>query len=301
MSDIGLREDGTVDFDACREAADRIASDGSPTEDALRRRHTEARDHITGLRGLATRRRLSKKYHLQEIERPQARLQVAPGRVPNCSTCTDSCCIAPHAVRLRLADLARLHDAGLGWGAVQASLRSPLPVVDNGGDAGFHRHPVLAMSDAGRCVFLDERDRCSIYAIRPIVCRRYPYRIDDDLQSIAYATGCKSDRADGDTVEVEALADAAVASFNERLADLLVHELDPKAVGELSLDGYLPEAAAAKEPFEAILARAADSATDRDTGPRQAPTEANEAERGGGEAVEGPRSGGDRDLPADAG
>jgi Fe-S-cluster containining protein len=34
---------------------------------------------------------------------------------------------------------------------------------------------VLASGAGGRCIFLDGQDRCSIYPVRPVQCRTYPF------------------------------------------------------------------------------------------------------------------------------
>ncbi|MGD2113208.1 MAG: YkgJ family cysteine cluster protein [Gammaproteobacteria bacterium] len=34
---------------------------------------------------------------------------------------------------------------------------------------------VLASGATGRCIFLDAQDRCSIYTVRPVQCRTYPF------------------------------------------------------------------------------------------------------------------------------
>lgn len=34
---------------------------------------------------------------------------------------------------------------------------------------------VLAAGPGERCIFLDEHDRCRIYAVRPVQCRTYPF------------------------------------------------------------------------------------------------------------------------------
>ena len=252
----GQHEGGTTDFEACRAIAGGAARP-SPTEAAvIEAQRATVQSRLSGLEKIVERWRLSRRYRLTPLARGNLRSNVEPGRVPDCARCTESCCVAPHVVRLRLTDVARLIDAELQWAVVQASLQTRLPIVDADTSDGFHPLPVLAMNENGRCVFLDDDDRCSIYPIRPIVCRRYPYRIAHDLQTIAYATGCRFDRHDGGEAQTEALEAAAIESYNARLADLLLVELAPEAVRALGLERFLPSTSSDGEPFEAVLARA---------------------------------------------
>jgi Fe-S-cluster containining protein len=46
---------------------------------------------------------------------------------------------------------------------------------------------------SGRCVFLNENDRCSIYEIRPLICRFFPFELKDlgeERYAFAYTDEC---------------------------------------------------------------------------------------------------------------
>jgi len=49
---------------------------------------------------------------------------------------------------------------------VQHLARKPYKVVDNGAD-------LIADTDDGYCVFLDQNKKCAIYKDRPVICRLY--------------------------------------------------------------------------------------------------------------------------------
>ncbi len=145
------------------------------------------------------------------------------GLVPICSTCSDHCCKAPHDVFLRLGDVARLRDAGHGSAIVDPPA----------GGLALYAEPTLAKDPNGVCVFFKD-GRCSIYALRPIVCQRFPYFIAPDEKSLAYASTCPS-RAPGNATERQALRDAAIASYEARANDASLVRRDRSALVELGL------------------------------------------------------------------
>ncbi|MCC6809809.1 MAG: YkgJ family cysteine cluster protein [Deltaproteobacteria bacterium] len=148
-------------------------------------------------------------------------------RAPDCARCTDHCCKAPHDVALRLDDVARLIDAG-------------------------HRHAIteeqtLKKNSDGTCVFLDANIRCTIYDDRPLVCRRFPYFVDDRT-TLRYASTCRSH-----TENAAAASDhkaAAIASYNARVDDLVLIRRRTKDLSELGLI-----APSSKDRFEAARRR----------------------------------------------
>jgi Fe-S-cluster containining protein len=166
----------------------------------------------------------------------QARLRDhTGGLVPNCQACTDHCCKAPHDVFLRLSDIARLRDAGHGAAIVP-------PAV---GGLALYAEPTLAKDDYGVCVFFSE-GRCTIYALRPLVCQRFPYFIAPNENTLAYASSCQS-RAPGDGATRGALRDAAIASFDARASDAALVKRARSALVSLGL--------LAVSRFAAVLAK----------------------------------------------
>lgn len=84
-----------------------------------------------------------------------------------CTGCA-RCCIAgnDYFVFLSSDDVERIRgylDLSVGW----FRRRYLVKTVD--GD------PVLAYRDDGRCVFLQNDNRCRIYPVRPLQCKTYPF------------------------------------------------------------------------------------------------------------------------------
>ncbi len=160
-------------------------------------------------------------------------------QIPDCDTCHDHCCKHPHVVPLRLEDIARLKDAGLDTAIVPAE----------GPKANaLYREPTLRRDSRGVCVFLDEHQRCTIYELRPIVCRRFPYYVADDVHALRYAESCRS-RVVGRSDELRA---AAVDSYNQRLSDYLLVQNARSALVRL---GLLEDARNSGEAFRATLTK----------------------------------------------
>jgi Fe-S-cluster containining protein len=148
------------------------------------------------------------------------------GLVPDCARCRDHCCKAPHEVELRLDDVARLRDAGLGH-----ALLYPEP-----GRLALYREPTLAKKPDGTCVFFGADGRCEIYALRPIVCRRFPYAIAQDAKTLSYSTSCRASLP-GDAAMRRDLRAAALDSYNARIFDRMLVRRARRALVALGLIG----------------------------------------------------------------
>jgi Fe-S-cluster containining protein len=51
----------------------------------------------------------------------------------------------------------------------------------------------LKIDDKGRCIFLDKKNQCSIYPIRPLICKIYPYWYNKTSKGIAIVYHDKDD------------------------------------------------------------------------------------------------------------
>jgi Fe-S-cluster containining protein len=244
---------GGLDLEGVRARAERAAEEGSPTEARLR-------EAVHALRARRWRRPLAWWRHRRTVDdRPldPSRLErrAPTGRGPDCGACAERCCTGPHVVSLRLADLARLHDAGLGgcvdtrrptdrlavWGSSPRLMEAEQSRL-------LREFPRLPRPD-GRCVFHDAEGRCAIHPIRPAVCRAYPFQIDEDRRGVRWAGACASAGDDAEALE-RGVRDA-VAHDRSKQDDLLVLALAPELPAALGLGGYAPSG----PDFGAVLAR----------------------------------------------
>lgn len=221
---------------ACREAAARVARH-SPTQAALDATWQTLRETP----------RVAATYAGHALDRHALVLDVEPGVVPDCPACRETCCHGPHLVSLRLADCARLLDAGLdasitrpGRGSREATYESHPDLRQVEQRDAFRRFPVLGQRESGACHFLDADGRCSIYAIRPLACRAFPYRLDDALDRIRMSSGCPTSRRGGSPEAVELLVQATVDLFNAKVRDLLLVEHGRDRLEALGLRRLLP-------------------------------------------------------------
>jgi Fe-S-cluster containining protein len=177
IKQIGLSSDGRVDFSACRQHAEQVCTHEPVAPAPIK---------------------------VEFEHRYDSRI------APDCKSCKESCCVAPHVTTLRLSDVRRLHDAGFGW-AIATLMPHP--------SAKKHtNYPSLKQMD-GRCVFLDDEDRCSIYPIRPWVCRAFPFQVADDGTFIRYASTCGSQRRAKNPLETAHMAESAAASYMQKASD----------------------------------------------------------------------------------
>ncbi len=98
--------------------------------------------------------------------------------IPDCQTCTTSCCVHEDpgsGILLSLRDIAHLVDSGYGdliVGTFTFKKRKGKYTT------AIDRMPRLAKK-RGNCVFYDPATkRCVEYGVRPTICRRFPYEVD---------------------------------------------------------------------------------------------------------------------------
>jgi Fe-S-cluster containining protein len=192
-----MRPDGSIDHEALRRAAGELVSQSDV--DVQRAQQDVLTRKAPGLLVLSPK---------------DLAHRDVPGQHPDCASCSDNCCHAPHLANLGLVDIARLRDAGLSW-AIADAAEGTLPTLKQPG---------------GRCAFLDEHARCAIYPIRPHVCRAFPYQVDDAATEVRYSRACPSVSADRDEAAAAHMIDDAVTRYRQRAADKLLLQRPPEAV-----------------------------------------------------------------------
>ena len=264
--DSGLSSDGVVDQKVCAEHAQRYAQKRSQTIEASSRlkriAHSKARSWKNKLR------RLFEFRHVDTRRLARTHLPIVgatPGEVPDCPRCQEHCCRGPHVVTLEIEDALVLHEAHLGWSIGQAQQLDETTPVSGDPD---HRHvkplPTLKHNE-GQCVFFDEQSRCSIYPIRPRVCRAYPYQIAESRDHIRYAKACPQRHPDSSPAEADELIDTAIAHYNAKIDDWLLLTFTPKAIAHLGLKRYFPNHIATEisaTKFQTVLDRVSGSPHD---------------------------------------
>ena len=205
------------------------------------------RRSLRRLRNVFRNLRLARRYRLRPLRLADLDLKVPDGMVPDCANCRDTCCRGPqNTISLRLEDIARLLDAGLesaistGKPVYSEELLAEYPSLRTIENLDSYRFfPVLRRKPDGTCVFLDDNGRCSIYEIRPLRCRRFPYRLDDALSGIVYSSGCQYPRRDGSPDEVRNLAQAAVDTYNAKIRDVVMLEYARPELERLEIAPFL--------------------------------------------------------------
>jgi Fe-S-cluster containining protein len=186
---------------------------------------------------------------------------IAPaGMVNDCASCRDNCCIGPRsAVLLRLRDIATLIDLGREqlitrskpvFAAAELSSRPALSRQVR--SESWYVFPMLAQNRFHACAALTDRGRCSLHPHWPLACSRFPYALDITHRELFYSRRCDAFwiRHDGRADDrIEAMKVAAVASYNERLKDLVLLAYAERELEELGLTRFLAtEAAGADSP-----------------------------------------------------
>jgi len=65
----------------------------------------------------------------------------------------------------------------------------PYPEYIESVEGGWFTFEWCLKNEDGRCIFLDEDGRCSIYSARPWICRTYPFALDGDALTISDCPG----------------------------------------------------------------------------------------------------------------
>jgi Fe-S-cluster containining protein len=242
-----MSEPPAPDLAAARTAAERL-SPPAQLEDALARAEAgPIRRRATSPFGWFRNVRLARRVSLRALQASDVTVEAEEARVPTCEGCPNSCCRGPGTgISLRLADVARLVDAGLGWAVAKTQsweddhyARDPALREHEARDSQ-RRFPSLRRRADGACVFLDEAERCAIHSIRPLACRAFPYRLDETRTRVHFSGRCASSRADGQAADVDEMVGAVLELYNAKVRDLVVLTHGRRELRRLGLSRYLP-------------------------------------------------------------
>lgn len=195
-------------------------------------------------RYLALRRHL----RLRLIAPEQVRIVGPPGKINDCTACTDICCVGPRsAVLLRFKDITTLIDIGRPDLISQQKPRfSPADLAKRPalrrhvGSASWQVFPVLKQDSMGACAALTREGRCGVYPNWPLSCARFPYALHTDMRDVFFSRRCDSFWVRPDAgLPVGEMACAAVTAYNERIKDLVLLEYAPERLAALGLTAYL--------------------------------------------------------------
>ncbi|MBC7794298.1 MAG: YkgJ family cysteine cluster protein [Clostridia bacterium] len=192
--------------------------------------------------------KLRAKMRLNFAERKRFTSIVPEGKVNDCSTCYELCCVGhDQTVSLRFRDIATLMDVERTdlitqtKPAFDKATRSAKPALARtvASDA-WTRFPVLAQTSYGACKALSTEGKCTLYPHWPTSCARFPYALEVENSTITYSARCRSFwiRPDcGD--KIDAMKVAAVATYNERIKDLVLLAYAPRQLSELGLMRFI--------------------------------------------------------------
>ncbi|MBU0581018.1 MAG: YkgJ family cysteine cluster protein [Candidatus Margulisbacteria bacterium] len=191
---------------------------------------------------------LTLKYDLRFIDPKQVQLKINPLQVPDCKTCSRNCCRGvENTVSLRLIDIARLIDAGLTKFIdknnkihIQKEIAEKHPrILRNIKSDTWRKFPVLKrVNDI--CPLLDNKNNCTIYNVRPLTCRRYPYTLMDNMKEIKFSKYCINPK----TIEKQneysqEMFNTAIEVYNEKVKDLILIHHAKKELQEIGIYNYL--------------------------------------------------------------
>ena len=130
------------------------------------------------------------KMSLRQVDAKQVEVIAPLGKVNDCSSCTDICCVGPHStVSLRLQDIAALIDLGRDdlitmekpdfpehTRAKRSALRKTLA------STGWRTFPVLKKDSMGACAALGRDGQCGLFPHWPLSCARFPYSLHSNCR-----------------------------------------------------------------------------------------------------------------------
>jgi Fe-S-cluster containining protein len=192
--------------------------------------------------------RLRRTMRLKLLDPNRVQILAPAGKINDCSTCTDICCIGPSStVLLRLKDIATLVD--LGRDDLMTRDKPRFSEDEQDARPALQRHvasdawrifPVLRQTGMGACAALSLGGQCSLYPNWPLSCARFPYALHADDGEIFYSPRCDSYWVRPDaTPRVRAMAVAAVDSYNQRIKDAVLLEYARPQLDQLGLTRFL--------------------------------------------------------------
>lgn len=176
-------------------------------------------------------------------------------RLPECEGCVAPCCSQISGkIVLSLLDVARLVDAGHS-SAISGSFRGFAKLLElylETADASVFGEMGVLVSDqlnqdympslkkiGSQCVFLSGEGRCTIYAVRPEACRRFPLSYDYETKKMISDQACINLSEKPENNEWMDATRIALHSENERMRDIALLMLDPLRVAAIGFADYL--------------------------------------------------------------
>ncbi len=192
--------------------------------------------------------RLRRATRLTLLDASRVRVLAPAGKINDCSSCTDICCIGPRStVLLRFRDIATLID--LGRDNLMTTKKPRFSEDEQEARPALRRHlasdawrifPVLRQTAAGACAALSLGGQCSLHPHWPLSCARFPYALHADDREVFYSPRCDSYWVRPDaTPRVRAMARAAVDSYNHRIKDTVLLEYARSRLEDLGLLRHL--------------------------------------------------------------
>ena len=169
-------------------------------------------------------------------------------KVNDCSGCTDICCVGPHStVTLGFRDIATLIDINRTELISHQKPEFNSEVLENRpalkrhvATTSWQQFPVLKTNAMGACQALTMDGQCGLHPHWPMSCARFPYSAHIEEKKVFYSRRCDSFWIRPDAKEsVEGMALEAVASYNERIKDLVLLEYAPQRLEDMGLTHYL--------------------------------------------------------------
>ena len=185
---------------------------------------------------------------LRLLDSSRVKISAPEGKINDCGACLDICCVGPRSsVLLRFKDIATLRDLGRTDLITQnkptftpRELAERPALRRQTASKAWATFPVLRQNSFGACLALTDSGHCSLYPHWPMACARFPYALHLEDQEVFYSDRCDSFWIRPDVGErVRSMAVAAVASYNERIKDLVLLAYAPKQLEDLGLLQYL--------------------------------------------------------------
>lgn len=204
--------------------------------------------------------RLRRQTRLAFVDSARLRILAPPGKINDCSGCTEICCVGAHAtVSLRLRDIGALIDLGrtdlIAFDKPRFDEREleRRPALQRTlGSTTWRCFPVLRQTRMGACAALSTEGRCGLHPHWPLSCARFPYALNLEAHEIFYSRRCSSFwiRADSQPAAQQRMVVAAAAAYNERIKDLVLLAYARARLEALGLTRFLlaPLGSAAAAP-----------------------------------------------------
>jgi Fe-S-cluster containining protein len=186
--------------------------------------------------------------NLSLIDPQKVKLAAPDGKINDCSSCNDLCCMGPKStVSLRLRDIAMLKDVGredlirIQKPTFSAEHLATHPALRRTvASRTWETFPVLKRNAMGACAALTDGGKCGIYPYWPISCARFPYSLHLEDSEVFYSQRCDSFFIHPNAhTRAYKMAQVAVAGYNERIKDWVLLAYAKDKLQELGLIDYL--------------------------------------------------------------